>query len=1127
MKQVWSRLAGTKIKFAALGLTAVFMSAGIAAGADPVPAKWTTDAQSVAADGQTNSPDINAPARKVRMGVFQLGQYQRLSYDKDGNLKLEGYNADYLASLTRFMHWDIEYVNCNNWNMCTGQLQQGKIDILSPAQFTKNMAPLYEYSALALGTESAAIYTRADSTIEYEDFAAMNGLTYGVAEKSTFTRHFLSNYIKKNNLNPTIKYYRNTTELQSAFDNGEVDAIVTNIMFAAPNKKLLGWFDVLPVYYIMNKGNTELKEEIDIAMRELSLREPALIANLTQRHFPILRASAFSAEERRFVASVPVLNVAYRVNQKPLSYTSENGKFAGITHDILTRVAAGSGLTFRYVPLPVDAELTLEDLAARGIDIISNAEYESVRDSKSKMMLTTPYIEVDRVFVTGQDDLMQSGVKHRRVGVVISSKIHMRRLHKLYPHYDFLPMNTIEETFEALKSGKVDAVMTYRYVADNVMDNPRYANYTVIPVQTAGNHLSLGIVDYSATGEKKYLSNRLLTSVLDKSIRQVTTDTVDRIVVQNLSRSRYRAQFIDFARAYTWQILAFVTLLIALMFLVIFISVMRQKHAGSLVKLNRKLEEAVRKANAANAAKSSFLAQISHEIRTPMNAIVGLTAVAQTELDKPDAVADYLRKIDGSSQQLLSLINAVLDMAAIEGNKLKIDSAPFNIKTLLNAMLSMFYEQAQQKDVLFSVHLENLSQEALIGDELRIKQVLMNLLSNAIKFTPPEGTVVLKITQSSHSFDKTMIRFSVSDTGCGMDENMAKRLFSPFEQESSSTARKYGGSGLGMSITKSLVEMMGGTISFKSEVDKGTTFDVDIPFKVSKETVASPTFDFSKIRVLVVDDDPEERHYCTMLLTRMGVRNVTVENGDQALTEIGNAEEAKDPFRMCIIDLRMPGMDGIECTRKIREIFCNFSIVVIVSAFSLDTLKEEGRKAGVNYFIAKPLFQSTIFNALAQISGAAEPIEPKKQMTHYDFSGKRVMIAEDVALNMEVIIKLLKLVGIKTICAEDGVQAVSLFEQSKPGYYDCILMDINMPNMDGYEATRRIRALNRTDAATVPIYAMTANAFVADVSNAMEAGMNGHMSKPIDTEELYKLLARVFDADAKSGEVLPLAQELE
>ena len=499
-----------------------------------------------------------------------------------------------------------------------------------------------------------------------------------------------------------------------------------------------------------------------------------------------------------------------------------------------------------------------------------------------------------------------------------------------------------------------------------------------------------------------------------------------------------------------------------------------------------------------------------------MNAIIGLTAIAKTEVNSPERVTDDLTKIDGSSKLLLNIINDVLDMSAIEGGKLKLEKAPFNFKQMLSNITTLFYQQAKMKNITFNVKMNGVMEETVIGDELRVNQVLMNFLSNAVKFTSPGGEIDLIIIQASRLQDKVQMRFSVSDTGCGMSEDMMGRLFKPFEQESASTARKHGGSGLGLSIAKNLVEMMGGSVTVQSTLGKGSVFTADIPFGAVAEDHPSSSTDFANIRTLAVDDDEESCEYSGILLKRLGVRYDCVLTGEEALDALGEAEDENDPYKLALVDWKMPDMDGVQVTRKIRDIFGDDTIVIILSAYDLNEVEAIGKAAGANYFVPKPLFQSTLFCALMRISGGDyTEIHAENDTASSDFKGRHVIVAEDVALNMEVAVKLLRMVGIECTCAENGRQAVDIFERSMPHTYDCILMDINMPVMDGYEASRAIRALDRPDAKDIPIYAMTANAFSEDITAALNAGMSGHIAKPIETKVLYRTLENIFAEEDK------------
>ncbi len=555
-------------------------------------------------------------------------------------------------------------------------------------------------------------------------------------------------------------------------------------------------------------------------------------------------------------------------------------------------------------------------------------------------------------------------------------------------------------------------------------------------------------------------------------------------------------------------VMALVLVAFAAMVFVIITKINRRK--------NNQLQIAINKAEDANKAKSQFLAQMSHEIRTPMNAIIGLTLIAKNDITNSEKMSDYLSKIDSSSKLLLGIINDVLDMSAIENDKLKIDSAEFDFKQLLTSITTIFYQQCKQKNISFEMRMNGVTEEVLIGDSLRVNQILMNLLSNAVKFTPSGGEISVLVIQASSSKGTAHMRFIVSDTGCGMSDDLKNRLFNPFEQEDASTARKHGGSGLGLAITKNLVEMMHGTITVESQKGKGTVFTVDIPFEMLENKYCSTTSGFNDIHALIVDDDPDSLEYTGILLDRLGVSYDKTDDGEKALEILGEAEDNNTPYNLCFIDWKMPKMSGIEVAQQIRNIFGSDTIIIIISAYDLNEVEDEGRNAGADYFIPKPLFQSSVFNILMKIThGDYSKVAAKESSSmkgSYNFNGAKVLIAEDVALNMEVAVSLLKMVNVECVCAEDGSIAVDIFNRSKPGEYGAILLDINMPVMDGYEAARAIRALNREDAGTIPIYAMTANAFTEDVAAAMDAGMNGHIAKPIEPSVLYQTLDNAFNS---------------
>ncbi len=527
-----------------------------------------------------------------------------------------------------------------------------------------------------------------------------------------------------------------------------------------------------------------------------------------------------------------------------------------------------------------------------------------------------------------------------------------------------------------------------------------------------------------------------------------------------------------------------------------------------IIEHQKTLSDALISAQNANNAKRNFLSRMSHEIRTPMNTIIGMTSIAFKHIDDLSYVENCLKKITYSSGHLLALINDILDMSKIEDNKLSITNELFDLRKLVESVTTIIYPQTADKKQNFEVTVSGLIDEKLIGDSLRVNQILINLLSNAVKFTPQSGQIRLEIIKLRENNNQVYLRFVVRDTGIGMSEEFLGRLYSPFEQADNSIAQKYGGSGLGMSITKNLVSLMNGTISVSSKEGSGTEFVVELPFELS-EHKKTQSQEFNHLNVLIVDDDKNTCEHATIVMEQIGLHASWVCSGREAITSVKNAHDMGKDFDVCFIDWCMPEMDGIETTRNIRNIIGTETLIIIISAFDWSDIESEAREAGANAFISKPLFASSISTALNTVSWSKHAVVTNETSDNmlYNFNGKKILLAEDNIINQEIAIILLNDVGIVVECAENGEEALQMFEKSKEGEYSMILMDIQMPKMNGYEAARAIRKSMHKVAKTIPIIAMTANAFNDDVTAALESGMNGHISKPIDVDILYSTVA--------------------
>ncbi len=515
------------------------------------------------------------------------------------------------------------------------------------------------------------------------------------------------------------------------------------------------------------------------------------------------------------------------------------------------------------------------------------------------------------------------------------------------------------------------------------------------------------------------------------------------------------------------------------------------------------LSDALNAAESANKAKTAFLSNMSHEIRTPMNAIIGLDRIALNDPTISESTRSHLEKIGVSAEHLLDIINDILDMSRIEAGRMVLRNEIFSLYNILEQINVLIGGQCRDRSLKWELNLKGEPEEYYIGDDTKLKQVLINILGNAVKFTPEGGSVSFTIERLNHYDKKSVFRFVISDTGIGMDKDFLPRLFDPFSQEDLTTKTKYGSTGLGMSITKSIVEMMNGDIRVESEKNRGTTFTVtvtlsDSEHEINEEDEISP----KEMHVLVVDDDPVACKYAQMELEKAGVSTEIALSGAEAVEMVKLKNARRESYNLILMDWNMPDIDGLEVTRQIRTIIGYDSAIVILTSYHWDEIIDKAAEAGIDSFISKPLRAGTVLQQFKQ----AFALKVKNAKTKVELKGRRILIAEDMAVNAEIIMMMLEMKEIESDHVENGRLAVESFSSKPQGFYDAILMDMRMPEMDGLEATRAIRALERDDAKTIPIIALTANAFDEDVQRSLQAGLNAHLSKPVEPENLYETL---------------------
>ena len=531
------------------------------------------------------------------------------------------------------------------------------------------------------------------------------------------------------------------------------------------------------------------------------------------------------------------------------------------------------------------------------------------------------------------------------------------------------------------------------------------------------------------------------------------------------------------------------------------------------------LKDALDSAESANKAKTAFLSNMSHEIRTPMNAIIGLNSLALRDESLSDQTREYLTKTGESARHLLGLINDILDMSRIESGRMVLRREEFSFRGMLDQINTMVMAQCSEKGLKFECKVIGGVSDYYIGDDMKLKQILINILSNAIKFTEPPGNVTLTVERTAVYEGRSTLKFSVKDTGIGMDPEFIPKVFDTFSQEDSRRSNKYGSTGLGMAITKNIVELMNGTITVDSEKGVGTEFTVVITLMNSNhEGSSSSYFNLSDLRVLVVDDEEIAAEHARIVLDEAGIKADTCFSGKEALHMLKMQYTKHEPYNLVLVDWKMPGMDGVELAKKIRKRYDKETTVIILTSFNWDEIMDEALHCGVDSFLAKPLFASNVIDEFERIARNNQ-ISLYKEKKRAELEGKHILLAEDVFINAEIIKELLSVRGCVIEHAENGRQAVDLFKKSEKDDYDAILMDVRMPEMDGLAATAAIRLLDHPNAQTIPIIAMTANAFDEDVQRSLQVGMNAHLSKPVEPERLYVTLEElIWEAEHKKDD---------
>ena len=1044
-----------------------------------------------------------ASAKVVRVGSFE----DTFNYVNEKGAR-KGYGYELLQTLSGYTGWQFEYVTCD-WSDCFEKLKNGEIDIMGGISYTEDRTEEMLFSDEPMGVEKYYLYadlSRAD--ISASDFKTLNGKKIGVL-MGTEPEVMLTEWEEKYGLETEHVNISNNEDVKQKLANHEIDCFVSleESFWAERGISTITRVGESGIYYAINKNRPDIKEELDDAMRALDEAVPFYTADLYKRYFSMDYTPILTGEEKAWLKEHGAIKMGFLTSDSGVStFDPATGEFTGVITDYIQFAADCLGnqeLEFQLVGYD-SKEAELDALKSGEIDMIFHFDQSPNLAEEYHFACTNTTWTSNLMAVTNKQHFNENNVN--RIAVPQNKLSLKKYLAFYYPQWEIVDCDTQEDAAKLVKDGQADCFVTG--ISSENKYSKKYSFYSVPLVNPVRSCFAVNS------------GNRSLLSILNKTIKAMPVNMLAGALAMYKSSAR-KVTLSDFIKDNFFKVLLISSIAVAVVLLTILMLLQKarkaeaaaRKAASDTQELNAKLQVAVEKAESANRAKSTFLSNMSHDIRTPMNAIIGFTTLALSNIDDTDRVKDYLGKTLASSNHLLSLINDVLDMSRIESGKLHLEEVEVNLSDVLHDLKTIVSGQIYAKQLELYMDAMDVTDEDVYCDKTRLNQILLNLLSNAIKFTPAGGTVSVRVRQLAGQVRGCgQYEFRIKDNGIGMSPEFAKKIFEPFERERTSTVSRIQGTGLGMAITKNIVDMMGGTIEVQTAQGKGTEFTVCVPMRAQTEQrPVEKITELEGLKALVVDDDFNTCDSVTKMLVKVGMRAEWTLSGKEAVLRARQSIEMSDVYHAYIIDWRLPDMNGIEVTRQIRSLHDDTPIIIL-TAYDWSDIEVEAKAAGVTAFCAKPMFMSdlreTLMSALGQKpADAVQRLLPEKNA---DFKGKHILLVEDNELNREIAQEILREYGFLVDSAENGAVAVEKVSTAAPGSYDLVLMDVQMPIMDGYTATRKIRALDDPARAKLPILAMTANAFDEDRRNALESGMNGFLSKPIVIDDLVQELRKIL-----------------
>ncbi len=1030
--------------------------------------------------------------------VVRVGYYLHNNFQEGGPGEVKsGYGYEYLQMLRNYTGWEYEYVYASSWDEQVAMLEKGEVDLILHAFQTEDRKETMLFSLEPMGREMNYLYTRVDHPeLKAGSIETINDKTIGCMA-GDFRYTIFTEWCEENDIDCTIRSYEDLTLMHEELLDGTIDAIIgsdfTSSSYAGEWVTIQRLGDE-PIYIAVARGRQDLLDEVNAAQNEILTVNPYYPDEVRQKYQETSSTYLLKLTDKQKaeIERRGTLKVGYCDGRRPIAYMDkETGQLQGILKDYLEAMKKNYGITCVTRVYEDDTSL-LEALQKGEVDIIAPVGYEYSLAEQRGIAISNPLTKEVMIALYKGTQGTETKEIMERVTVLKSSLTGEGYVEYFYPDAEIIYVNTLEEAVRLVETGEADSLVTrssslsvytkqYAKIRDlQILNLPntneinmavRIDDVSLIPILNKGINLlsdadiSYAMIAYSVASEEA----TWLTVIQDNPLTAA-------VVVVSL------------------------VLLIGLMFVAYRLKI-EERYAG-------KLKIAKEEAEYANMAKSSFLTSMSHDIRTPMNAIVGMTTLATKHIDDREYVQNCLSKVSMASNHLLTLINDVLDINKIESGNLSLNIKVFSLADSIMNLVNISRPQINEKNHHFEIRIHGVSTEHVFSDELRINQIFINLLSNAIKYTPAGGHITLDIKAEKIKgvSDRMLLRYIIEDDGVGMSKEFQNKMYEVFSMETDQ-ARQYGGSGVGLAICKNLIDLMGGTIQCESALGKGTKFTVTLDLPIADKLADHRML--PAMRLLLVDDDRIFLDTAMDTLRDLGISPDCVDSGEKAVELVTRMHKEGRDYPVIIIDWRMPEMDGIETTREIRKIVGPDVSIIVISSYDLTDVKVAALEAGANGFISKPFFRSTVYDSLSELLGYERQVAVS-ETAHINLKGLNILVAEDNEFNWEIAKEFLAISEITASRAENGQICLEMLSKSKDKEFDMVLMDIQMPEMNGYEAARAIRAHERADIRNIPIIAMTADAFSEDVAHCVEVGMNAHMAKPLSLEKFIDVIDRIY-----------------